>query len=194
MSAAVEHVNQAEGAVGVLINNAGYSQSGAVESIPLDRRAKAVRDQRVRAGPDVSAGAARNARPALGQDRQHRLDGGQARVPGRRHLPRDQVRDRGAQRRTAVRSPRLRRRRDPDRTGADQERLRRGRRRLGHQERRGSVRRFQPPRREGDRGGLRRAADEARWAGPRRSRTRSPRRSMPTSRGRATRSRRARTC
>ena len=28
-------MNQAEGAVGVLINNAGYSQSGAVESIPL---------------------------------------------------------------------------------------------------------------------------------------------------------------
>jgi NADP-dependent 3-hydroxy acid dehydrogenase YdfG len=35
MTTAVEHVNQAEGAVGVLINNAGYSQSGAVESIPL---------------------------------------------------------------------------------------------------------------------------------------------------------------
>ncbi|HET9102081.1 MAG TPA: oxidoreductase [Solirubrobacteraceae bacterium] len=36
MSAAVEHVVTAEGAVGVLINNAGYSQSGAVESVPLD--------------------------------------------------------------------------------------------------------------------------------------------------------------
>jgi hypothetical protein len=34
MSAAVAAVEQAEGAVGVLINNAGYSQSGAVESIP----------------------------------------------------------------------------------------------------------------------------------------------------------------
>ena len=36
MSAAVAHVTEAEGAVGVLINNAGYSQSGAVESVPLD--------------------------------------------------------------------------------------------------------------------------------------------------------------
>jgi NAD(P)-dependent dehydrogenase (short-subunit alcohol dehydrogenase family) len=37
MSAAVERVVEAEGAVGVLINNAGYSQSGAVESVPLDQ-------------------------------------------------------------------------------------------------------------------------------------------------------------
>jgi NADP-dependent 3-hydroxy acid dehydrogenase YdfG len=36
MSAAVAHVTDAEGAVGVLINNAGYSQSGAVESVPVD--------------------------------------------------------------------------------------------------------------------------------------------------------------
>jgi NAD(P)-dependent dehydrogenase (short-subunit alcohol dehydrogenase family) len=36
MAAAVSAVEQAEGAVGVLINNAGYSQSGAVESVPLD--------------------------------------------------------------------------------------------------------------------------------------------------------------
>jgi NAD(P)-dependent dehydrogenase (short-subunit alcohol dehydrogenase family) len=37
MAAAVAAVQAAEGAVGVLINNAGYSQSGAVESIPLER-------------------------------------------------------------------------------------------------------------------------------------------------------------
>jgi len=36
MVAAVAAVEQAEGAVGVLINNAGYSQSGAIESVPLD--------------------------------------------------------------------------------------------------------------------------------------------------------------
>jgi NAD(P)-dependent dehydrogenase (short-subunit alcohol dehydrogenase family) len=35
--AAVDAVVEAEGAVGVLVNNAGYSQSGAVESIPDDR-------------------------------------------------------------------------------------------------------------------------------------------------------------
>jgi NAD(P)-dependent dehydrogenase (short-subunit alcohol dehydrogenase family) len=36
MRRAVETVTEAEGAVGVLINNAGYSQSGAVETVPLD--------------------------------------------------------------------------------------------------------------------------------------------------------------
>src|SRR5690242_5690211 len=36
MTAAVKEVEGAEGAVGVLVNNAGYSQSGAVESIPMD--------------------------------------------------------------------------------------------------------------------------------------------------------------
>jgi NAD(P)-dependent dehydrogenase (short-subunit alcohol dehydrogenase family) len=36
MRAAVAAVEEAEGAVGALVNNAGYSQSGAVESIPLD--------------------------------------------------------------------------------------------------------------------------------------------------------------
>ncbi|MDQ6818649.1 MAG: oxidoreductase [Actinomycetota bacterium] len=37
MRAAIAAVTEAEGAVGVLINNAGYSQSGAVESVPLDQ-------------------------------------------------------------------------------------------------------------------------------------------------------------
>jgi NADP-dependent 3-hydroxy acid dehydrogenase YdfG len=36
MTAAVQTVVDAEGAVGVLVNNAGYSQSGAIESVPLD--------------------------------------------------------------------------------------------------------------------------------------------------------------
>src|SRR3954471_22303198 len=43
--AAVDAVEAAEGAVGVLINNAGYSQSGAVESVP---------DERVRAQFDTN--------------------------------------------------------------------------------------------------------------------------------------------
>jgi NAD(P)-dependent dehydrogenase (short-subunit alcohol dehydrogenase family) len=37
MSAGVKQVTDAEGAIGVLINNAGYSQSGAVESVGLDQ-------------------------------------------------------------------------------------------------------------------------------------------------------------
>ncbi len=36
MQAAVKAVEDAEGAVGALVNNAGYSQSGAVESVKLD--------------------------------------------------------------------------------------------------------------------------------------------------------------
>src|SRR3954449_9431874 len=36
MTAAVEAVEREQGAVGVLVNNAGYSQSGAVESVPMD--------------------------------------------------------------------------------------------------------------------------------------------------------------
>ena len=37
MKAAVDAVEAAEGAVGALVNNAGYSQSGAVESVPMER-------------------------------------------------------------------------------------------------------------------------------------------------------------
>jgi NAD(P)-dependent dehydrogenase (short-subunit alcohol dehydrogenase family) len=36
MVAAVEQVTEKHGAVGVLINNAGYSQSGAIETLPMD--------------------------------------------------------------------------------------------------------------------------------------------------------------
>ena len=37
MTAAVADVEAAHGAVGVLVNNAGYSQSGAIEAVPLGR-------------------------------------------------------------------------------------------------------------------------------------------------------------
>src|SRR5829696_4171628 len=37
MKAAVAEVEQAEGSIGGLVNNAGYSQSGAVESVPIDK-------------------------------------------------------------------------------------------------------------------------------------------------------------
>jgi NADP-dependent 3-hydroxy acid dehydrogenase YdfG len=36
MRAAADEVQRVEGAVGVLINNAGYSQGGAIESVPLE--------------------------------------------------------------------------------------------------------------------------------------------------------------
>ena len=37
MRATVEEVERREGAVGVLVNNAGYSQSGAVEAVPMEK-------------------------------------------------------------------------------------------------------------------------------------------------------------
>jgi NAD(P)-dependent dehydrogenase (short-subunit alcohol dehydrogenase family) len=37
MESAVGVVEEADGAVGALVNNAGYSQSGAIETVPLDR-------------------------------------------------------------------------------------------------------------------------------------------------------------
>lgn len=36
MTAAVQRVTEEQGAVGVLINNAGYSQSGAIETLPME--------------------------------------------------------------------------------------------------------------------------------------------------------------
>jgi NAD(P)-dependent dehydrogenase (short-subunit alcohol dehydrogenase family) len=36
MAAAARTVEEAEGAIGALVNNAGYSQSGALESVPMD--------------------------------------------------------------------------------------------------------------------------------------------------------------
>jgi NADP-dependent 3-hydroxy acid dehydrogenase YdfG len=40
MQTAVSQITETEGAVGVLINNAGYSQSGAVETVPIDQARK----------------------------------------------------------------------------------------------------------------------------------------------------------
>ena len=57
--------------------------------------------------------------------------GGRLDVPGRRHLPRHQVRGRGDLRRAALRGARLRGRRGPDRARADRHQVRRGRGRLG---------------------------------------------------------------
>jgi NAD(P)-dependent dehydrogenase (short-subunit alcohol dehydrogenase family) len=37
MQAAVKSMEDAEGAVGVLVNNAGYSQSGAIEDVPMEQ-------------------------------------------------------------------------------------------------------------------------------------------------------------
>ena len=88
---------EAEGAVGVLVNNAGYSQSGAVETVPMDQ---------VRRQFETNVfGLIRMCQlvlPGMREQRWGRIVnigsmGGKAHVPRRRHLPRDQVRSRGAQ-------------------------------------------------------------------------------------------------
>ena len=139
MAAAVRAVEEEAGAVGVLVNNAGYSQSGAVESVPMER----VRAQfetnvfgLVRMCQLVLPGMRAQ---RLGHDRQRLLDGRAVHVPRRRALPRVQARGRGDLRRAALRGPRLRRRRGDRRAGADPHRLRRGggaRRGRGHGRRR----------------------------------------------------------
>ena len=88
MKACVDAVEQAEGAVGALVNNAGYSQSGAIETVPLE----SVRRQfetnvfgLVRMCQLVLPG---HAAPGPRADRQPQLDRRQADLPRRRHLPR----------------------------------------------------------------------------------------------------------
>ena len=75
-----------------------------------------------------------------GPDRQRELDGRQARLPGRRRLPRDQVRGRGALRRAALRGRGFGIRRGDHRAGADHDELRRDRRRLARERRRRRTR------------------------------------------------------
>ena len=65
MQAAVAAVEGEQGAVGALVNNAGYSQSGAIETVADGRRAPPVRDERVRPRAHVPARAARHARAGL---------------------------------------------------------------------------------------------------------------------------------
>ena len=142
----------------------------------------AVRDQRLRARPHVPARPARDAPPGRGQDRQRQLDGRQADLPGRRRLPRDQARGRGALGRAALRGARVRRRRGRDRAGADQDALRRDRRGLDRRRRRRRAttptRSSTPPSAPRPRRSTRgrwRASAAARRPSPGRSSGRSPR-------------------
>ena len=159
------------------------------------RRPPPVRDQRVRARAHVPARAARHARAGLGQDRQRQLDGRQADVPRRRHLPRHQARGRGDQRRAALRGARLRRRRGRDRAGPDQHAVRRNRRRqrstTGTADD-GPYAEFNAAVAKATAGVYDGPARAGSAAAPRRWRARSRRRSRGAGRGPATRSRRPR--
>ena len=181
MKAAVAAVEEAEGAVGVLVNNAGYSQSGAVETVPLERlRAQFETNVfgLVRMCQLVLPGMRRQ---GGGQDRQRQLDGRQADLPRRRRLPRHQARGRGALGRAALRGAGVRRRRGRDRAGIDQDALRRDRRRLDRRRRPAMAttptRTSTPPSARRPRGSTRdrwRASAAARRPSPGRSSGRSP--------------------
>ena len=108
MRAAVEEVEREHGAVGVLINNAGYSQSGPVEQVALE----AVRRQ----FETNVFGLVALTQMVLARMREQRWGkvvnvgsmGGRLTFPGAGLLPRDQARDRGDLRRAALRGARIR--------------------------------------------------------------------------------------
>ena len=103
MRAAVEEVERAEGAVGALVNNAGYSLSGAVESVALE-------DARREFETNVF-GLARLTQlvlPGMRREGWGRIVnvssmGGRADLSRRRLVPRLQARGRGAERCASVR-------------------------------------------------------------------------------------------
>ena len=102
MSAAVASVEEAEGAVGVLVNNAGYSQNGAVETVPLN-------DVRAQFETNVF-GLLRMCQLVLpgmrrrGEGRiEHQLDGRPLHLSGWRRLPRHEACGGGDLRRDALR-------------------------------------------------------------------------------------------
>ena len=128
MQSAVAAVEQAEGSVGVLVNNAGYSQSGAVESVPLDQVRRQF-ETNVFGLVRMQLVLARNA-PAAGKDREHQLHGRQADLPRRRLLPRHQARGRGDLGRFALGGAWFRHRCRGNRAGPHQDPLRRHRSRV----------------------------------------------------------------
>ena len=122
--AAVDAVVEAEGAVGVLVNNAGYSQSGAVESVP---------DERVRAQFDTNVFAplalCRLVLPGMREQGWGKIVnvssmGGRFTFPGGGlyHATKYSIEALSDALRFEVQG--LRRRRDPDRAGPHQDRLR----------------------------------------------------------------------
>src|SRR6059036_4078570 len=102
MRAAVETIERAEGAVGVLVNNAGYGQEGAFEEVPMAEVRRQFETNvfgLVRLTQLVLPGMRRQ-----GWGRVVNLSS----MGGRRLLPRHQVRGGGAQRRAPLRGEALR--------------------------------------------------------------------------------------
>ncbi len=124
MSAAVQRVVEAEGAVGVLINNAGYSQSGAIESVPVDEVRRQYETnvfglirmcQLVLPGMRAQGG---------GKIVNIGSMGGKLTFPGAGIYHSTKYALESISRFAALRGPRVRHRRDPDRARPDRDRLR----------------------------------------------------------------------
>ena len=130
MRAAIAAVEEAEGAVGVLVNNAGYSQSGALEALSMERLRAQFETNVFGLVRMCQLALAWDAPPGLGADRERELDGRPADLSRRRRLPRHQARGRGALGRPALRGAGVRGRRGGDRARIDQDPFRRDRRGL----------------------------------------------------------------
>ena len=187
MSDAVKQVEDAEGAVGVLVNNAGYSQSGAVESVNLDdvrRQFETNVFGLIRMCQLVLPGMRRQ---GWGKIVNISSMGGKVAFPGGGIYHGTKHAVEAHQRRAALRGARLRRRRGRDRAGPDQDAVRRGGRqqhRHRHHGRR-PLRRVQPRRGRPRPPAPTKARSRGSAAARKRSRTRSRRRSRAAGRARA---------
>ena len=119
--AAVGTVEQAEGAIGVLVNNAGYGQEGAFEATPMAEIRRQFETNVFGLVRLTQLALPGHASPAMGQDRQPELHGRQADAPGRRLLSRHEARRGSAERCAALRGAWIRRRRHRHRARAHQD-------------------------------------------------------------------------
>jgi NAD(P)-dependent dehydrogenase (short-subunit alcohol dehydrogenase family) len=102
MQMAVDRVLTDHGALGVLVNNAGYALQGPVETTPL-REARAQFETNVFGMVRLTQLALPGMRAQrLGPRRERVLDGRTFHVPGWRFLPREQARRGGCERRAAL--------------------------------------------------------------------------------------------
>jgi NAD(P)-dependent dehydrogenase (short-subunit alcohol dehydrogenase family) len=125
MWGAVEEVERAEGAVGVLVNNAGYSQSGPIETVPMEQVRRQFETNVFGLSRMCQLVLPGMRRQGWGRIVNISSMGGKLIFPGGRLLPRHQTRRGGDQRRVVLRGGRLRGGGDRCGAGAHPHRLRR---------------------------------------------------------------------
>ena len=111
MTAAVKRIEDECGRVGTLVNNAGYGEYGTIEEADLDRVRAMFETNVFGLARLTQLGAAGDAPGTARAGGQRQLHGWADHLPGRRVLPRHEVRGGGHQRRAAQRGPALRHRR-----------------------------------------------------------------------------------